>query len=568
MKTLVVGTGVIGDACGWALTEAGVDVAHYVRPSWPDAGTVPRGVPGRARRAPGAPQGKTASPPTRCAAWRRSTPRTGTGFVLVAVNAHQLAEVLATLKPLVGPDATFLLMTSNWDGTAAVDALLPRGAACPDYPELRRDRTRRGLPGRARRPRAPRRARGPVGAAPRRGGGAVRVGHHATRRAGADILHWLWVHNASATGFAAGYAKYGGVKELIADRPLLRTCVQATVEALRLCQTRRVALEQYPEVSFVGWPTWVVMTFVRRMWFTNPSMRRYTSDAASPDRLRGDHAALRRRRGGRRTSSGSRCRPWRAWRRTSQAQQSRPPEPVGQGTAAGLGDIASPRATPRGPRVPSPQGRRAGPADEETPDAPTRADRGAVGSPGRHRAGTRPPPAGDPRRVGPALRRAGPGLERGAQRHARGRGRRPAGRAGTRRGLRRGRRCDLARRTGLERVTAVDISRVALDRAASFELPAPVSRCGGWSRTSPTARRPARCSTWSARGGPAIRHTDDDAGIRGLMAAVGPGGTLLVVGHGKARPTTRPASTSATAVRATTAGSSPPTWRPGWTTDG
>lgn len=31
MKTLIVGAGVIGVIYGWALTEAGVDVTHYVR---------------------------------------------------------------------------------------------------------------------------------------------------------------------------------------------------------------------------------------------------------------------------------------------------------------------------------------------------------------------------------------------------------------------------------------------------------------------------------------------------------------------------------------------------------
>jgi len=31
MKTLIVGTGVIGVIYGWALTEAGVDVTHFVR---------------------------------------------------------------------------------------------------------------------------------------------------------------------------------------------------------------------------------------------------------------------------------------------------------------------------------------------------------------------------------------------------------------------------------------------------------------------------------------------------------------------------------------------------------
>ena len=31
MKTLMVGTGVIGTIYGWALAEAGVDITHYVR---------------------------------------------------------------------------------------------------------------------------------------------------------------------------------------------------------------------------------------------------------------------------------------------------------------------------------------------------------------------------------------------------------------------------------------------------------------------------------------------------------------------------------------------------------
>jgi 2-dehydropantoate 2-reductase len=31
MKTLIVGTGIIGVVYGWALSEAGVDVTHFVR---------------------------------------------------------------------------------------------------------------------------------------------------------------------------------------------------------------------------------------------------------------------------------------------------------------------------------------------------------------------------------------------------------------------------------------------------------------------------------------------------------------------------------------------------------
>ncbi len=294
MKTLVVGTGVIGTTYGWALTEAGVDVTHYVRPSSPDAGTVREVSLDVLDERRGHRGTRIATYPMRCVAQVDATD--GYELVLVAVNAHQLAEVLATLEPVVGPDATFLLMTSNWDGTAAVDALLPRERYLLGYPDC-------GGTARAGVYWVELGDRVHLGAL--EGQSAQRLAEVAALFASAtmrpdvrsDILHWLWVHNASATGFAAGYAKYGGVKELIADRPLLRTCVQATVEALRLCQTRGVALEQYPEVSFVGWPTWVVMTFVRRMWFTNPSMRRYTSDAASPGSLAETtlhYAAMRR----------------------------------------------------------------------------------------------------------------------------------------------------------------------------------------------------------------------------------------------------------------------------------
>jgi 2-dehydropantoate 2-reductase len=36
MKTLIVGTGVIGATWGWALSEAGIDVTHLVRPGRKD----------------------------------------------------------------------------------------------------------------------------------------------------------------------------------------------------------------------------------------------------------------------------------------------------------------------------------------------------------------------------------------------------------------------------------------------------------------------------------------------------------------------------------------------------
>ncbi len=101
-----------------------------------------------------------------------------------------------------------------------------------------------------------------------------------------SILHWLWVHNASAVGFAAGFARYGEVKAFLRDGTLMKTCVQATVELMRLCEKRSISLKQYPEVSFVDWPARLVVGMMRWMWSTNKSMQCYSAHAASAGSLR------------------------------------------------------------------------------------------------------------------------------------------------------------------------------------------------------------------------------------------------------------------------------------------
>jgi 2-dehydropantoate 2-reductase len=186
--------------------------------------------------------------------------------------------------PCVGEDATFLLVTSNWEGTAEIDALLPRERYILGYAD---------------------------------GGGTLRNGVYWTNL-GAEIhlgilegqspqklaqvkalfekadmkpdlqpviLHWLWVHNASAVGFAVGFARYGEVKPFLRDGDLMKTCVQATSELVHLCEKRGVNIKEYPDVSFVDWPTWLVVAMMRWMWSTNKSMQRYSAHAASAESM-------------------------------------------------------------------------------------------------------------------------------------------------------------------------------------------------------------------------------------------------------------------------------------------
>lgn len=281
MKTLIVGAGVIGTIYGWALAEAGVDVTHFVRSG--KKKQYRQGVDlDLLDERKGHPANNKTHYNLRCVDEIR--PEDGYGLVIVPVNAHQLIEVLHTLISCVGEEATFLIVTSNWEGTAEVDASLPRQRYLLGYAD---------------------------------GGGTVRNGVYWTNlgaeiHLGAlegqseeklkqvkamfekadmkpdiqpNILHWLWVHNASAVGFATGYAQYGDVKSFLRDGALMKTCVQATSELVHLCEKRGVELKRYPDVSFVDWPTWLVVAMMRWMWSTNKSMQRYTAHAASAGSL-------------------------------------------------------------------------------------------------------------------------------------------------------------------------------------------------------------------------------------------------------------------------------------------
>jgi ketopantoate reductase len=282
VKTFIVGTGVIGTIYGWALAEAGVNVTHYVR-----TGKVQLFKQGVDLDVLDERQGHPANNKTHynlhCV--EEVCPADGYELVILPVNANQLAGVLRTMIPCVGDAATFLVFTSNWEGVEEIDALLPREHYLMGYAD---------------------------------GGGTIRDGLYWSNL-GAEvhlgvlegqstakleqvqslfaiadmkpdiqpnILHWLWIHNASAVGFAAGYAQYGAIKPFLRDGRLMKTCVQATRELMTLCQKRGADWKQYPELAFIGWPDWLVIAVMRLMWTTNKSMQRYTAHAASEGSLR------------------------------------------------------------------------------------------------------------------------------------------------------------------------------------------------------------------------------------------------------------------------------------------
>jgi 2-dehydropantoate 2-reductase len=276
MKTLIVGTGIIGVIYGWALSEAGIDVTHFVRKGKKEQ--FKDGVKlDLLDERKGHPKYNVTQYALKCV--EEISPADGYELIIVPTNMHQTEGALAALAPVSG-QALFLIMSGNWEGMECYDRLLPRDRYLLGYAD---------------------------------GGGTIRDGAYWTNlgaevhfgavdaKAGdkiekvkalftradmqpdvqENIVHWLWQHAAGAIAFALGFAKYWDIKAFLNDKELLRQCVRSTKELYRLCALRGVDLKQYPEASFINFPDWLVSLLVRWNVGHRESAQRYSAHGAS-----------------------------------------------------------------------------------------------------------------------------------------------------------------------------------------------------------------------------------------------------------------------------------------------
>jgi 2-dehydropantoate 2-reductase len=123
MKVLIVGTGVIGTIYGWALSNAGHKVVHYVRSG--RSKNFKNGIEidmldNRRRHkkrikdiySPGMTESAT-------------TDGEPYGIVIVPTKPYQVISALNNLVPTTG-NADYLLLTQNWDGTSEIDRIIDR----------------------------------------------------------------------------------------------------------------------------------------------------------------------------------------------------------------------------------------------------------------------------------------------------------------------------------------------------------------------------------------------------------------------------------------------------------
>ncbi len=241
MRVLVIGTGVIGSIYGWALAGCGHDIAHLVRPG--RAAALRDGFPvdmcdrrkGHKRRA---------------SAWYRPQvvdsvrPEDRFELVVVPVKHYALLPTLSEITPGAG-EAEFLLLTQNWQGVAAIDAVLPRARyvfgdakAGGAFVDGKLVAALKGID------------IGPPEGAPSDLAGKVAAlfaSADVTTGVHAQMLHYLWIQYALSGGPWGALVQAGSLESLMRDRRAMLAAWDAAAECLQVVARRGVDVSRYPD---------------------------------------------------------------------------------------------------------------------------------------------------------------------------------------------------------------------------------------------------------------------------------------------------------------------------------
>ncbi|PKL40432.1 MAG: ketopantoate reductase family protein [Spirochaetae bacterium HGW-Spirochaetae-1] len=121
MKTLIIGTGVIGSTYGWQLHEAGYDITHYVKKTKKEdlirTGLVINCMDMRERRT------AEITVTYRPAFIDDFSPADGFELIIVPVNTYQVSSLLPLLRERAG-NAHILFFQNIWDGIGEIENYL------------------------------------------------------------------------------------------------------------------------------------------------------------------------------------------------------------------------------------------------------------------------------------------------------------------------------------------------------------------------------------------------------------------------------------------------------------
>jgi 2-dehydropantoate 2-reductase len=242
MKILMVGAGIIGTIYGWAFSEAGHDVTHFVRPG--KAAQFASGIQidmldGRK----GHKKQFIGRYPIRVT--ETLNPSDGYELVIVPIKHFRLVETLKQIVPQTG-NADYLLLTQNWDGTAEIDAILPQSRYL--YGDAKaggsfKDGTLIATI-----------ASVDIGQVDSRQDACLKKAMALFESADIqttvhdNILHYLWVQYALTGGLWPALVRAGSFEVVLSNRQIGEQGLRAARECLEVAARRGVDLKKYPEV--------------------------------------------------------------------------------------------------------------------------------------------------------------------------------------------------------------------------------------------------------------------------------------------------------------------------------
>jgi 2-dehydropantoate 2-reductase len=243
MKTLIVGAGIIGTIYGWAFAEAGHDVTHLVRPG--KAAQFKNGFKidmydvrkGHKRDFIGH---------YAIRVTETIQPADDYELVIVPTKHYRLLETLKQLVPQTG-NADYWLLTQNWDGTEAIDAIIPPSRYV--YGDAKAGGKFEGET--------------LISTLASVDIGQVNGRHDAcldkvialcqSAQVGVtvqeNILHYLWVQYAITGGLWPALVKAGGLEAVLDNRQAGEQGLRAVRECLEVLTKRGVDLKKYPETK-------------------------------------------------------------------------------------------------------------------------------------------------------------------------------------------------------------------------------------------------------------------------------------------------------------------------------
>lgn len=243
MKILVIGAGVIGAVYGWALSEAGNDVTHLVRPGRAALYTSGMKMDILDKRK-GHNQTIIGVYPIQVT--ENLHPSDGYDLVIVPTKHYDLINVLEQTVP-VTEHADYLLLTQNWGGTDEIEKILPSsrflfgdagaGGAFKDGVLVAAISS------------------AALGQIEGRQDPCLKRVEELFREADIkvslrdNILHYIWAQYAVNAGWWPAIVKAGSISSVVRDKVFYREGLLAVRECLQVASRYGVDIHKHPEIS-------------------------------------------------------------------------------------------------------------------------------------------------------------------------------------------------------------------------------------------------------------------------------------------------------------------------------